>query len=157
MLCAVSACFGESGAWRCANGTPCAFTAGVGYHCPDVSSSRCPRSAAAKPMDGSCSRCRSQASAKVTVRFSGPCASVCRACQCRFVVTTLRAPVVTPHTSSITITMTTEHPAVFPSDAAPTVGFTVRPVIFTTGPPDLLRTVPSAAAPSRAPPRLLSA
>jgi hypothetical protein len=154
---AASACFGASGSWRCANGTPCAFTPGVGFHCPDVKPASIPPSAA-QPMGSSCSHCRPPTTSQVkTASAPGPCASVCRGCQCEFKVTSLRVPATTSQTPNLPVFQFADHPIAFPSNAVPTIGFTTRPIIFTTGPPDLLPAALHLTTPSRAPPRLLSA
>jgi hypothetical protein len=154
---AASSCLGMSGTWRCANGTACAFTPGIGYHCPNVKSARHAPPAAAQSARSCCGHCRSQARGHVTVTGSGPCSAVCQACQCRFVVTSSRTPATTSYVSVLTASTMMDHSAVTSSRPTPVIGFLTRSVIFTTGPPGPFSFDPLSTTPSRAPPRLLSA
>ena len=152
ILFAASACFGAPGTWRCANGMPCVFTAGVGYHCPGD----CPASRALSGgAESGCSRCRKASAARAqTVSASKPCALSCGGCRCRFDVSGLRAPVTTPHAQGTVLSAVADHAAVFPPRPCTEIGYTTRPVIFTTGPPDLFPADVALNSPSRAPPRL---
>ncbi|HZO91678.1 MAG TPA: hypothetical protein VFB38_25375 [Chthonomonadaceae bacterium] len=153
-LFAASANFGEAGTWRCANGTPCVFTPGIGFHCPGASPARHPRVAAPGPASRSC--CAAHG-ARALAAASRSCGVDCLACQCRFEVTSLRAPAITAQASGIAVSVVAEQPILFAAAPAPTAGFVVGPVIFTTGPPAALRSHPFLPTPSRAPPRLLAA
>lgn len=159
LVMAASACFGASGTWRCANGAACVFTPGVGFHCPrscaaSITPSALPES---KPKDGACSRCHSPAKARATVAASSPCAAMCGACDCRYVITSPRTPATPTSALAKAVFIAADTLAILPSYPTPSIGFTTRPLIFTTGPPDRLPTVFGLTAPSRAPPRLLSA
>lgn len=159
LMVAATAAFGASGTWQCANGTRCTFTPGIGFHCPGIKTSPGRRSmpaSCAGSMRSSCPLCRSEAAGK-PARSSSPCASVCGKCQCRFVVTARLAPAVTVHHSGIVFLITSDHPAILPAAPSPAAGFAVHPLIFTTGPPGSVSASPLTFAPSRAPPRLLSA
>jgi hypothetical protein len=157
-LYAASACFGTSGTWRCANGTPCAFTPGVGFHCPGVKPSPPSSLAAAQRAGGMCPHCRPQTLTPTKIASSsGPCALVCRGCHCQFTVISSHVPATTGHAISIPTLYAGDFPAVFFGSPAPAVGFSVRPIVFTTGPPGSFSKTLPLTTPSRAPPHRLSA
>jgi len=148
-----SAGLGASGTWRCANGTRCAFTPGVGFHCPGA---RClsMKRTAARTTGGSCPLCHAHPK---SITASSPCASVCGKCQCRFEITSSHVPATLSTAIGILSPIAIVQPGVFPMNPVPTMGYITRPIIFTTGPPDLIPAHVSSTGPSRAPPRLLSA
>lgn len=154
---AASTCLGMSGTWQCANGTACAFTPGIGYHCPNVKQARHAPPAVTQGVPGCCGHCRSRGTGRATITASGPCSAVCQACQCRFVVTSSRTPATTAHAPILVASMTVDHAAVSLSHPAPVIGFLTRSLIFTTGPPGLVVFDPRSTTPSRAPPRPLFA
>ncbi len=155
LMFTTSACFGTSGSWRCANGTPCAFTPGIGYHCPGVKPAAGPRSTGGQRAAGSCSHCRTQPTALAKgTSASSPCGSVCPGCRCEFRVISSHVPGTTAQIHSIATFDVTDFPIAVPSEISPTVGFAVRHIIFTTGPPNSLFSTPRLTTPARAPPRL---
>jgi len=156
-MMATSACFGASGAWRCANGSLCAFAPGIGFHCPGMRPSSTGPSTV-KSEGGFCPRCHAPAGAHAkSVAASSPCASVCGKCQCRFEVVSSHVPATIYAVAHIAPPVAAEQPVLFPSNPAPAIGFATRPLVFTTGPPALPSAAPLFPLSSRAPPRLLSA
>ena len=150
-----SACFGTSGTWRCANGTPCAFTRGIGFHCPGVKPGAVQPPVAARPTGGMCSHCRPQTLARSTsTAASGPCASVCRGCSCKFTVISSHVPATTAHVLTVPGFDAHDIAAILISSPVAHAGFNFRPIVFTTGPPAPSCTKLPLTTPSRAPPRL---
>ena len=152
-----SACFGTSGSWRCANGTPCAFTPGVGFHCPTALPSHGSRTANARTSGHKCSHCRPGAAVASGLKTSsGPCASMCSGCSCHFTVVSSHVPATTANVPSAHGFNAYEFAAVYFAASVPHIGFAFRPIVFTTGPPAQYSTRPPLTTPSRAPPRLFS-
>src|SRR5205823_2378288 len=133
---AASACFGTTGSWRCANGAPCAFTPGVGAHCPGVKPVSRAAPGVVQSTSEKCSRCRPQAAPGTNSAAPGHGESACRGCRCEFRVLSSIVPGTTTAAVHNTPTfVVVDHPVLLAPIATPTVGFTVRSVVFTTGPP----------------------
>ncbi len=150
-----SACFGTSGSWRCANGTPCEFTPGVGFHCPGAKPGSNPSPAVPQKTGGKCSHCRPLAARSKTPEQYRPCGSACSGCRCEFRVISSSVPGMAAQAHGLPASDLLDHPIVLPSVAVPTTGFTTWPILFATGPPNPISSLKRLTMPARAPPRLL--
>lgn len=152
-----SACFGTTGSWQCANGASCVSTPGGGFRCPGVPSSPSASSSTMRMSGRSCSHCRTKATGVKLTAASGPGASICRGCECRFKVTSLRVPATTMQAHNPPSFQTADHPFLLPSLEAPTVWIAAGSTLFSTGPPASPPSALRLTLSTRAPPRLLSA
>ena len=172
-----SSCLGATGTWRCANGTPCAYTPGVGFHCPEIRTARhAPGTSTQSSVASRCSACRSHrpsrpgASAQIARTFRGCCAVAagqpkgkstgdCTAksprCQCRYDDASLNAPAMKTAAPVLIGTDVSNSAVALPASTMLAHGFDTRPIIFTTGPPDLFHSAFLSSTPSRAPPASL--
>ena len=162
LMVAASASFGASASWRCANCNQCVFTPGIGFHCPGVvPGAGMHTTAGSAKKQGFCSHCQGStaSSANKQTALSSLVASICGHCQCRFTMTGMHAPATMAHAHSggALLSAMMGQPAILLSTPTPTIGFIVRPIVFTTGPPRPITSCPQSVSSSRAPPRLLPA